>query len=134
MLIKRKVAVKVIVTESFKQELVSRLRETLKEVELSQQQLELQGRGYLSELEGKDPEQAVVFRRRLERQEQKQQEVRSRLTDELDRAESLELETEYLQTTLDGYVEVQAGDNLNARLNSAEIVLRDGLVVEARGD
>jgi len=132
MLIKRKVAVKVIVTDGFKQEVLARLRQALKKVEQSQQQLEYDGRKYLSELEGKDPAQAEAFRRKLDRQKRKQEEIRARLAAELADAEQLELGTEYPQGTLEGLAEINVGDNLSEKLQAAELVLKDGLVVEIR--
>lgn len=134
MLISRKVAVKVIVTEDFKISLVARLRDALQKVELTQQQLDLQGRRYLAELKGKDPAQGESFGRRLERQSREQEEIRSRLLGELNDAESLQLGAEYYQGTLEGLTEVRIGDRLSDKANAAEIVVRDGFVVEMRGD
>lgn len=131
-LIKRKVAVKAIVTEQFKERLVAQLRQALQQVELAQQQLEIQGGKYLSELEDKDPAQGDAFRRKLERQKQKQEAIRAKLTEELAVAEKLELGTEHLQGMLDGLVEVNVGDNLAEKLQAGEILVKDGLVVEVR--
>lgn len=132
MLIHRKVIVKTIVTEQFKVELLARLRRAQREVELSRQALELQGRKYLTELQGKDPTRADSFRQKLERQLQKRDELNAKLTAEIAAAEALEFESEYRQTDVDGLVEVQVGDNLNDKLGAAEIVARDGVIVEIR--
>ena len=132
MLIKRKVAVKVLVTEQFKQQLSVRLRTALEDIEASQQQLEHQGRRYLSEVESRDPAQGEAFRRKLERQKRKQAEVRSRLAEELVQAEKLEPGTEYFQGTLEGLAEIQIGDNLSEKLQDAELVVKDGIIVEIR--
>ena len=134
MLIKRKVAVKAIVTEKFKYELVARLRQALQKVELAQQQLEAGGTRYLSELGSKDPAQAEKFRHRLERQKRRQEQIRAKLAEELASAEKLKLETEYPQATLDGLVEVRVGDNLSEKLQAAELIVKDGLVIEMRND
>jgi hypothetical protein len=130
MLIRRKIAVKVIVTARFKEELLSRLRLTLQNVELSQQQLDEQGRHYLSEIESKDPAQAESFRRKLERQKQRQEEVRARLAEELAGAERLEIGAEYSQGTLEGLVEIGVGDNLSEKLEGTKLVVKDGVVIE----
>ena len=134
MLVKRKVAVKAVVTEEFKQQLILKLGQALEKVRLAQQQLDFQGTRYLSEMEGQDPAQAAAFRRRLERQKRKQEEIEARLTEELKKAGQLELGDEHLQGTLDGLTEVQVGDRLDEKLQAAEIVVRDGLVVEIRHD
>lgn len=134
MLIQRKVYVKAIVTEQFKQDLLARLREAQLQVELSQQQLEYRGRKYLGDLEGKDPAQAEAFRRKLERQKQKREELKAKLAAELVAAESLDLGTEYQQATLDGLAEIGVGDDLTDKLRAAELVVKDGIVVEIRHD
>jgi hypothetical protein len=134
MLIRRKVHVKAIVTEQFKQDLLGRLREARLQVELSQQQLEYQGRKYLSDLESKDPAQAEAFRRKIERQKQKREELKTKLVAELAAAESLELGTEYQQVAIEGLAEVNVGDNLSEKLQAAEVVIKDGIVVDIRHD
>ena len=134
MLIRRNVAVKVIVTDSFRRELIDRLRQAIERVDLSQKKLDGQGLGYLSELEGKDPGQAEAFRRRLERQQRRQQQIRAKLTEQLATAEKLEIGAEYHQGTLEGLVEIQPGDMLQEKIHAAEIVIKDGRVVEIRND
>ena len=134
MLIRRKVAVKVIVTESFKQQLIERLRQALEKVDLSQKQLDSQRLGYLAEIEGKDPGQAEAFRRRFERQQRRQREIKTRLAEQLSTAEKLEIGTEYHQGALEGLVEIRPGDMLQEKIHAAEIVIKDGCVVELRND
>lgn len=134
MLIRRKVAVKVIVTEDFKRELTGRLRQAVEKVDLSQKQLESQGRSYLSELESKDPGQAEGFRRKLDRQQRRQQEIKAKLAEQLSTAENLEIGSEYHQGTLEGIVEIRPGDVLQEKIHGAEIVIKDGCVAEIRND
>lgn len=132
MLIKRKVHVKAIVTEQFKQGLLARLREAQLQVELSQQQLDYQGRKYLSDLEGKDPAQADAFRHKLERQKLKREELKAKLSAEFTAAEQLGTGTEYSQVTIEGLAEIRVGDDLSKKLQAAEVVVKDGIVVEIR--
>ena len=134
MLIRRKVQVKAIITEQFRQGLIERLREARLQVEISQQQLEYQARKYLPDLEGKDPARAEAFRRRLDRQKQKREELRTKLTAELTAAEKLEIGAEYEQAPIEGLVEINIGDNLSEKLQAAEVVVRDGVVVDIRHD
>jgi hypothetical protein len=132
MLVRRKVAVKVIVTDEFKEQLLAQLRQAVQKVELTQQQLEYQGRRYLSEFRDKDPAQGEAFRRKLERQSRRQEEIRSKLTAELVRAENLQLGSEYLQGAVEGLTEIRVGDDLSRKLNDAEVITKDGVVVEIR--
>jgi hypothetical protein len=132
MLISHKIAIKVIVDEEFKQELLARLRESLGKVEQSRQRLELQGRRYLSDLDGKDAAQAELFRHKLEKQVRRQQEIAAKLTEELSAVERLNPGDEYLQGALDGFSEIKTGDNLSEKLRSSEIVVQGGIVQEVR--
>ncbi len=132
MLIKRKIHVKAIVTEGFKQGLLERLHEAQLQVELSQQQLEFQGRKYLSDLESKDPAQAEAFRRKIDRQKQKREELKAKLAAELSAAEKLDIGAEFEQAPIEGLADVNLGDNLSEKLQAAEIVIKDGIVVDIR--
>lgn len=132
MLITRQVAVKVIVTDEFKQQLVAQIRQALQKVDLTRQQLEAQGRQYLSELEDREPAQGEVFRRKLDHQKQKQDAIRRKLSEELSSAETLEIGDEYPQGTVEGLAEINEGDVFADKVRAAEIVVKDGLVVEIR--
>lgn len=130
MLIRRKIAVKVVVTEPFKTDLIERLKQTLNQVEVTEQGLQRQGRLFLSELAQKDPARSENFRQKLELRINRQLEIRDKLAKELAKAESLEIGDEYLQDTLDGFAEIHVGENLFERLGSAEILVKDGIVVQ----
>lgn len=132
MLIKREVTVKVIVTDDFKQPLIGQFKEALRKVEQTQQQLEVQGKRYLAEIEDRDPSQAEAFRRKLDNQMRRQESVRVRLSQRLTEAESLELGNEYLQGKLEVFEEIRVGDNLSEKLHEAELLVKDDLIVEMR--
>lgn len=124
MLIRRQVAVKVIVTEDFKRELIERLRQAMEKDGLSRELLESQGLGHVAELHDADPEKTEVFRRA----------VKAGLAQRLTTAERLDIGSEYHQGTLEGLVEIRPGDMLQEKVHGAEIVIKDGCVVEIRND
>lgn len=130
MLIKRKVTIKVLVTEQFKQQLVAQLRRALGKVEAALQQFDLQGRQYLAEIEQRDPVQGEAYRQKMDQQKRKQEEIRLRLVNELGQAEKLELDSEYIQGSVEGLSEIRVGDNLSERLQEAELLIKDGIVVQ----
>ncbi|MHB0998248.1 MAG: YlqD family protein [Armatimonadota bacterium] len=132
MLVKQNIAVKIIVTDEFKEKLLVRLQSSLRKVEGSLQMLEHQGRRFLSESEGKDPAQVESFRNRLERQIQRQEEIRTKLAEELVDAETLKPGDEYSQGSLEGLVEIRVGDNLSDKLRPAELIIENDLVKEIR--
>ena len=46
----------------------------------------------------------------------------------------LEMDSEFLQATVDNYVSVNVGDNLYNKLSNTEVIVKDGVVVEIRGE
>lgn len=132
MLVKKKVTITAIVTEEFKERLVTKLQEALEEVTKAEQQLEIQGKRYLSKLEQKEPSKASEFAKRLERQRYKNGQVKARLAEELSRARELTIGAEYQCGRTEGFADIRIGDNLNERLRPDEIVIKDGIVVEIR--
>lgn len=132
MLVKRKIAVKVIVTEEYKQRVAGQLEDALRKVELAQQQMEVQGRRYLAEIENTDSAKASALRRRLERQRKRQGEIKARLSDRLATVRGLEPGAEHLHGVLDGFVGIQVGHKLSQKPEADEIVVKDDVVVEIR--
>ena len=132
MLVKRRITVKAVVTEEYKERLVTQLKQALGKVELSLQELELQGRRYLTELVDGDPARTTAFRERLERQIGRQRQIRESLAGRLAVVRELETGTEHTHAVLDGFADVSVGDNLAKKLEAAEIVMKDDVVVEIR--
>lgn len=132
MLIKRKIAVKVVVTEQFKRQLLAEMSAGIDRIKQTRQQLERDGARYLAELQSKDSSQGAAFRQRLSEQKREQDELLLKLSEKKSAAEELELGSEYSQGSLEGLVDVQVGDNLFEALNCAEIVIKDAVVLEIR--
>ncbi len=127
----RPVVVKAIVTESFKELYVRELEEALRRVEDLLGQVETQIRRM--ELERQITPQTRAVRQQLEVERQRHEALRAELRERLREAQSLELNTEFPQLTVDAHVEVQVGDNLFQKLGRTEIVVKDGIVLEIRG-
>jgi hypothetical protein len=132
MQLKRPVTLKVIVTDEFKKELGEELQDAIARVEAAQQQIEFQSRRYMLELQKTNLNQAMAVRQQFEAEKQKQENLKTELTQQLVLAKELELGSEFARGTLEGQVEIQVGDNLFNRLSKAEIVIKDGLVQEIR--
>ncbi len=132
MLIKRKVAVKIVVTEQFKQQMRDEVSTAIDKVKLTLQQLERDGARYLSELQRKDSSQAAEFQQKLVSQKRQQEDLLEKLCDKMATTEQLEPGSEYSQGNVEGLAEIQVGDNLFETLKSAELVIKDGIVLEIR--
>ena len=133
MQVKRPVTVIAIVTEPFKQQLLTEIEESIKQVDTNIQALDSQARRYLFQLQSADPAQTNAFRRQVDAEKAKQEGVRTELQGRLQEAQQIEIGSEFPRGTLESYVEINVGDNLVERLGRAEIIVKDDLVTEFRG-
>jgi hypothetical protein len=133
--LKRQVAVKAIVTETFKKNASAELQENLKQLDLAMQQLEFQGKKALSELEKQkpSPQQIENLKMQIEQERQRLLANKQELLQRLNQIAQLEMNSEFLQGVVDNYVEVKIGDNLYEKMSNTEVILKDGIVVEIRG-
>lgn len=132
MLLKQTVLVKAIVTESFRQDLLQKLRAAIKEIDLGIEQLETQGRRYLLGMDSQNIQQMMAVRQEIEEEKRKQELVKAQLNEKVKEVEGLPLDSEYPQGTLEGLVEVKVGDDLFEKIARQEIVIKDGIIVEIR--
>jgi len=130
--LKRPVQVTVIVTEEFKKELGQELQEAADAAQRRAEQMEFQGRRYLADIQRTDLTQAMAVRRQLEGEKQKYEEMRKEVLERMEEVKALEVGSEYPRGTLEGLVEIKAGDNLFQKLTSAQVVIKDGIVEEIR--
>jgi hypothetical protein len=128
--VNRPIVIKAIVTESFKRLYVQDLQDAIKRVESLVEQLDTQIRR--SELERQVTPQARAIRQQLELERSRQEATRAELAMRLREAESLELNSEFTQGTVEGTVEVSVGDNLFNRIGRTEIIVKDGIILEIR--
>ncbi|HEX3000289.1 MAG TPA: YlqD family protein [Armatimonadota bacterium] len=132
MQIKRTVTLKIIVTEKFKEDSIKELEEAVQQVDQAKNQIDLRSRIYLAELQRVDISQAAEFRRRVEAEKHRQDEIKEHLNEELEQLRGIELGEEYTRGTLESFVDVAVGDDLDGKLGQSEVVVKDGVVVELR--
>lgn len=128
--ISRPVVIKAIVTESFKRLYTQDLEDAIKRTETVQQQLVTQIRR--TELERTVSPQARAIRQQLELEHARQEAARAELEMRLREAQQLALNAEFAQGTVESLVQVNVGDNLFTKLSRAEIVVKDGIIMEIR--
>jgi hypothetical protein len=126
----RPLVVKAIVTEAFKRQYVSELEDTMKRVDAVIAQIDTQIRR--TELERQITPQSRAIRQQLEVERTRQEAARMELAARMKEAEGLELQSEFSQGTVESLVELSVGDNFFTRLARAEIVIKDGIVIELR--
>lgn len=128
--VNRPIVIKAIVTESFKRLYTQDLEDAIKRVEALVEQIDTQIRR--SELERQVTPQARAVRQQLELERSRQEATRAELTMRLREAEQLALNSEFMQGTMEGTVEVGVGDNLFNRIGRTEIIVKDGIILEIR--
>ncbi|BCL37480.1 YlqD family protein [Nostoc sp. MS1] len=141
MLLKRAVNVKVIVTPLWKEEVQQQLQAQINQIDQQLQQLDLEGQRAISAIQKQslqppgpqtlqqiDNIQLQVNQKKSEFLEQKNQMLQN-----LQQVQLLELDQEVNQFQLEGFFRVERGDNLISKMQ-VEIVIRDGVVEDIRGD
>lgn len=141
LLLKRVVNVKALVTPLWKEGMQQQLQTQINQLDGQLQQLENQGQRMTAELQKQtsqpaDPAiaqqigniQVQVNQKKSELLEQK-----NRILQQLQQVQLAELDKEVLQLQVEGFFRVEIGDNLFDKMR-VEILLRDGVVQEIRGD
>ncbi|AFZ31745.1 MULTISPECIES: YlqD family protein [Chroococcaceae] len=141
LLLKRAVNVKAVVTPRWKEEVQQQLQAQINAVDTQLQQLEMQGQRAIAEIQKQSLQppgpqtlqqieniQLQVNQQKSELLEQKNQSLQN-----LQQVQLLELEQEVNQFQIEGIFSTTIGDNLIGKLQ-VEILLRDGVVQEIRGD
>jgi DNA repair exonuclease SbcCD ATPase subunit len=141
LLLQRNVNVKAIVTPRWKDEAQQQLQTQLNQIDTQLQQLEMQLQQVVSEIQrqtiqppGPETVQQIenikvqFNQRKSELLEQKNQ-----ILQQLQQVQMLDLDQEVSQGQVNSIFSIQPGDNLIEKMN-VEILLRDGIVEEIRGD
>lgn len=141
LLLKRAITVKAIVTQRWKEEAQQQLQGQINQLDSQLQQLEMQGQRMIAEIQRQSLQppgpqvmqqieniQVQVNQRKSELLEQKNQ-----ILQQLQQVQLLELEQEVNQGQIESFFNIERGDNLVQKMQ-VEILLRDGVVEEIRGD
>lgn len=141
LLLKRAITVKAVVTPRWKEEAQQQLQAQINQIDSQLQQLEMQGQRMISEIQKQSLQppgpqvvqqiegiQVQVNEKKSELLEQKNQ-----ILQQLQQVQMLELDQEVNQGQIESFFRVATGDNLVEKMQ-VEILLRDGVVEEIRGD
>lgn len=141
LLLRRAINVKVIVTPRWKEEAQQQLQSAINQIDSQLQQLEMQGQRMISEIQKQSlkppgPQtvqqienvQLQVNQRKSELLEQKNQSLQ-----QLQQVQMLEMDQEVSQGQIESLFVAEKGDNL-VRKMQVELVLRDGVIEDIRGD
>lgn len=141
MLLKRPINVKAVVTPRWKDEVQQQLQGQINAINSQLEQLKIQGQRAIAEIQKQSIQPpGPQVREQIENIEMQVNQKKSELLEQknqslinLEQVQSLEFNQEVTQFQLEGIFTVQPGDNLISKLQ-VEILLRDGIVEEIRGD
>jgi len=133
--LKRTVTIKAIVTEDFKNYLCYELETAIKDLQQKIQGMESQGKALIESLQNEGAsDQIKSIEQQLKLEKQQQMNVINDLNRRIEEAKALELDSEFVQGTIDGFVGVKVGDNLYQKLGALEIIVKDGVIQDIKGD
>lgn len=133
--LKRTVTIKAIVTEDFKKYLTYELETSIKDLQKKMLDIEKQAQDLMSSLDQNGAsDQSKMISQQLQIERQQQENTINDLKKRIDDAKNLQLDSEFIQGTIDGFTTVKAGDNLYQKLGALEIVVKDGIVQEIKGE
>jgi len=126
--VKRPVILKNIVTEEFKEQLINELTQALNQVDRWFEQEDFRSRRLIAEAERQGDSDQVRKELSLERDQQGQ--IRLNLKRKLDEVSQLTIDSVFISGTYDAPVKIEVGDDIQSKLSQAEIIVKDGVVVE----
>lgn len=125
------VPVKSKVTESLKTNMVAKMQETIKKLDLELQNIEFQTKRTVIELEKQNPPGITAAKKHFETERNKRLKAKEQLTQQIKQVGKLPLGSEIVQGNLDVIAELKVGDNWQEVLG-VEVVVCDDRIVEIR--
>jgi molybdenum cofactor biosynthesis enzyme MoaA len=129
--IKRKILVKAVVTEKFKNDLIKELQEGIQKLEAELQFIEQRTKKTITELTLKGSPQVASYKEQIEYEKMQREAAKEKMTEQIKFVSSLELGKEVVQGEVEGPVVIQVGDNWE-EITKKEIVLEDGKIIAIR--
>lgn len=131
--LKRIVMVKAVVTEAFKENLMRELERAVRNLDAQALQMENQSKTYLEDLKKKGMmQQMTAFKTQLANEKTRISAQKNDMLAKMEEAKRLVLGTEFVQGPLEGPVNVKVGDNLYRKVGAAELLVKDGVIMEIR--
>ncbi|ACK64431.1 conserved hypothetical protein [Rippkaea orientalis PCC 8801] len=141
LLLKRPITLKVIVTTEWKQEAQQTLQAQIAQIDDQMQQLEMQGQRAIAEIQRQSisppgpqvTEQIDNIQIQVNQKKSEFLERKNQFLQQMQQVQLVELDQEIAQGQMEGFFRIEKGENLIKKLN-VEIVVRNGVVEEIRGD
>jgi len=128
--LKRPVIVKNIVTKEFKEQQTEYLNYALEQIRVKLEQMEFQGRRLIADAAKKSQKELAELREGLRRERENQEQVKELLERRLAQISQLQENDIFISGTYESPVRIEIGDNIVQKLSQAEVVVKDGVVIQ----
>jgi Zn-dependent M16 (insulinase) family peptidase len=136
----RQVAVKAIVTETFKNQVANEIHRNLQQIDAELQQLEFKGKRAIADMEKRagsplPPDariQIETIRQQVEAEKLRLLQLREEMQAQQQALTELPVGSVVTQFTVENPIEVRIGENIFQRLEGGEILVKDGVIQEIR--
>lgn len=129
-IVKRPVILKNVVTESFKSQLTKELEHAINQIGQWLEQEEFQSRRLIAEAQKQTPHRVNQLREEISQERGKQEQALENLKQQLSQVEQLEIDSFFASGTYDAPVKIEVGDDIRSKLSQAEIIVKDGRVIQ----
>ena len=129
-IVKRPVILKNVVTESFKSQLTKELEHAINQIGQWLEQEEFQSRRLIAEAQKQTPHRVNQLREEISQERGKQEQALENLKQQLSQVEQLEVDSFFASGTYDAPVKIEVGDDIRSKLSQAEIIVKDGRVIQ----
>ena len=130
LIIKRPVVIQHVVTAEFKSQLTNEIEEAINQIDLWLEQEEFQSRRLIAEAQKQNPHRASQLREEISQERGKQEQTLENLKQQLSQVKQLEIDSLFASGTYDAPVKIEVGDDIRTKLSQAEIIVKDGIVVQ----
>jgi hypothetical protein len=130
--IRQPVAVKFVLTEEAKQRVINELQQMIAQVMDEMEQIEESGKKFMEQAQAEGPESVAALQAKIQEELGKRVERREQLIQQLSQIQQMPLGTEVQQGQVETTVDVKVGDSWEKIVMGAEIIVKDGIVVEIR--
>ncbi|MEM8804823.1 MAG: YlqD family protein [Cyanobacteria bacterium P01_G01_bin.38] len=135
LLLKRVINVKAVVTPLWKEEAQKQLQKQINQIDGRLQQLEMQGQRIVGQLQQQEGggDQLGNVQNKLNQDKNQLLQQKNQILQQLQQVQTLELNKEVSQGQIESFFKVAVGDNMIRKMQ-VEVLLRDGIVEEIRGE
>jgi predicted RNase H-like nuclease (RuvC/YqgF family) len=130
LIVKRPVILKNVVTSGFKSQVTEELENAMRQIDRWLEREEFQTRRLIVEAQRQNPRRADQLREELRQEREKQEQLRNNLNRQLEQVKQLEIDSLFVSGTYDAPVKIEVGDQIRQKLSQAEIIVKDGVVVQ----